>query len=220
MAHPDNPNWTTVIANQLEDRYCSTLVEFLHSINRLAIKQEYLLGNIMVIGQAQDFPERTLLCTDKFHGKLRANISLLACCDPELSTNPKGHLDANVEVSLTGEQLKSEPHGSIVYYHYGAKYAIDHFQIPSNFFHAILAFHLVDLAKQLHDGLFPAITRVLRPRGYFMGSGGMRVEPDYYEIVSNDPANQMELLQHVRLPNPSYSGYPFDDHIGVILQKM
>lgn len=221
MAHPDNPTWPNIIADNLETTGGdSTLVPFLHSIDRLAIKPEYLKGNIAVIGQGQAFPERALLTTDRFHEQLNRDISLLVCFDSTPYSSPEYLLTTDVVVAPESEEIARLPYGSVVYYPWGAKYAIDDYGLPSNFIDTVLAFQIVNLAEQLNEGLLQSITDILRPGGHFIGSGGTRHTPqDYYEQITKGHTDQMNLIQQVRLSNPSPAGYPFNEHIGVILQK-
>lgn len=221
MAHPDNPTWPNFIAGNLETTEGdTTLVQFLHSIDLLAIKPEYIKGNIAVIGQAQGFPERALLTTDRFHEQLNPDISLLTCFDFASFSNPRLLLNIDVNLAPSGKKMEQLPFGSVVYYPYVAQYAIDRYTLPSNFFDTVLAFQIVDLADQLNDGLLQPIIKILKPGGLFIGSGGMRrVLGDYYELISADPTNQIHLIQRVRLSDLSAAGYPFTRHTGVILQK-
>ncbi len=59
------------------------------------------------------------------------------------------------------------------------------------------------------------ITRILHPGGIFIGSGG-RFNNYHNEIADTNP---MQLIQSIDMPNPGYTGYPFDVHTGVIFQK-
>lgn len=221
MARPDNPTWPNIIASQLEKSQSDdTLVAFLHSIDRLIIKPEYMQGNIAVIGQGQAFPERALLTSDRFHEQLNRDISLLVCFDSASFSNPGLLLNIQEVFVPTGRELSRLPHGSVAFYPWGTQGAIDRYGLPSNLFDTILAFQILDLAEQLNNGLLASITHVLRPGGHFIGSGGTRhTLSDYYELVTG-PTSQMKLVQKVSLPNPSPAGYPFNEHIGVILQKI
>ena len=197
------------------------LVEFLHSVDRLEMKPEYFQGNIAVIGQGQAFPERALLTIDRFHGQLNPDISLLACFDAAFFSNPELLLDTQVVIAPKGKKLTRLPKGSVVYYPWSAKGAIDRYRVPSHYFDTVLAFQIVDLSEQLQNGLLQSIVHVLKHGGFFIGCGGMSNTPsDFYESITNGSNTQLRLIQKVRLSDFAPSGYPFTQHTGVILQKI
>lgn len=196
--------------------------EFLATIERLDIQSSYMQGRVAVIGQAQFFPERSLLCDDENFEHLKPDISLLVCLDPEFFTEPDQWLDRPSIKSSKTKTIQTLPHGSVVYHAYGAKAIFDGTAwntqpYPDNFFQTVMAFQVQELGEQLHDGLLSSIVRVLKPGGIFIGSGDSY--KNFYDSFPNESYGNIHLLQQVNLPNPGYSGYPFNEHVGVIFQK-
>jgi len=224
MAHPDSPNWTSMIGECISDNQSFDLLRyFLDDISPLNLKSEQVKGNVAIIGQGHIFPERALVCTvaSEFR-KLSDRISLLACFDNVVGCDLSLLLDEPVIRYPETDKLSTFPRGAVVDYSYGAQAILngmlDFDPIDDNFFDTIMAFRIPDLGKQLYDqGLLPTIARVLKPDGHFIGSGGSLEGHFGYSRIDRLP--NLRLIQSATLfPVTTGGSFP-GEHVGVIMQK-
>lgn len=217
MSHIEHFTVGKQIVKKTEDeQYMTVFLQFAQTVAPLEIHEEHLAGKVMVIGQAMAFPERALVCSWESRFKnLRKEIHLLVCCDPELFTHPNHHFETPIDTNKIDIRNVKTP---IAAYTEGAGYALREY-FPRNFLDTIMAFEIPDLSQQLDEGLINEIARVLKPGGFFMGSGSLHTDL-YYDNLANDASSSFRVVQQVNLRNPSHLGYPFyNHHRGVILQK-
>ena len=81
-----------------DEPYKEQFTDFLGTIARLNIEPSHIQGPIAVIGQAQFFPERSLLCYDDNYENLKPEISFLACIDSSFFSNPERSLNTQVTI--------------------------------------------------------------------------------------------------------------------------
>lgn len=214
MANPEQETWLQQLNQEWFNDRWAIEGSFLATIDQLRIRSEWIKGNVGVIGQASLFPERTLVCKPPEFEQLRPEISTLICIDYELGTNPSHRLpDEDVQLFYNPEDLDSSKR--VFYSPLPAQMALP--RITTGFFDALIAFQIVDLGKQLQEGLVEEIVKVLKPGGYFFGSGGLQISRQDFLRTISPLSTPLDTLQLVDLPNPSYAGYPFDEHMGFIM---
>jgi len=189
---------------------------FLDHISPIGITPEQVRGNILVIGQAGTFPEKTLICTTgSSYQKLRPEVDAVYCCDPFSPFSPEIQLDIPFVDTISYREIP-KPESNTAYYEHSSCYAFLPKTEP-DFFDTVLMFRGVDTGAQIEEsGLVKAIAPHLKKGGYFICSGGrfpLTPSENFY-----DPLN---LVRSVRLEDFS-DGYPFfppNRNMGVILQK-
>ena len=150
------------------------LAEFMATIRDLDLGAWHIRGHVLVGGQGA-FPERALVCTEESEfRRLRGSVASLTCCDPEFFTNPSLLLDIPVQSRFVSEKpiFRADVVNDC---RYNLQEVLPH--LDSATLDTILFFRIPNLATQLNEGLFPEIARVLKPGGYFVGSGSFSGQP-------------------------------------------
>lgn len=84
--------WTYRLAKESPFEY--VYPPFLDHLEPLEIEPAMIKGNILVIGQAGTFPEKTLICTpESGFAKFRPGVHSVFCCDTTYPSSPKPHLE-------------------------------------------------------------------------------------------------------------------------------
>lgn len=230
---PEYNTWPARLAQQMEDELAWVMTEhrsleyaseFLDVVAKLDIPEHAFQGKIGVIGQGSYFPERTLICSmESEFEQLKSNISLLTCFDTYIGSDPALFLDNEVHYSLRTNQLQKLPHGSVVSYRWGAQAVLNNSSkqygpFPNNFFDCITAFRIQNLGEQMRSGLLESVARVLRPGGFFVGSGGAQENLSMLDKASLE-ASSLKELHSTDLQLVTRFG-SFSHHVGFVVKKV
>lgn len=201
--------WTQNLFEHCNVRF--VVPEFLETLAPLNLTPEQIKGNILIIGHAGGFPERSLLCTPKSSfATLRDSINSVFCCDPDEFSSPNLMIKAPCTNTISCITI-CNPQPKHIYYEMSSSYDFLP-KIKEEFLDAVLMFRIVDLGEQIAQlGLFDLISTRLKRDGYFLGSGGR------FKRLKLPAC--LELVRRIELSNPS-GDYPFDRHTGIILQKI
>lgn len=188
------------------------LKQFTGTIENLKIPQDFVKGNVLIVGHGPFIPERLLVCTpESSYRKPKKDINFLYCCDSENSTHPR--CGFNKKVRTARNKFPDNPKkGSIYYYPGRLQEAMQN--LKPNLFDTAMMFRIDYLDEQ-----FPAVlrdvARILKDGGTFLGSGSFVSEAQFKQIVQDN----LTIKKLGFLPNPDHSGFKYDQHLGFILQK-
>jgi len=186
---------------------------FLIDISPMRIVPKEVRGNVLVIGQAGAFPEKTLIATPESRfGKLRPGVNAIYCCDTIYPSSPEAHLDIPCVNTICLDEIP-DPETGTAYWELSSSYTFLR-KVPPDFFDVVLMFRVVDTGTQIEElGLTREIASHLKKSGLFIGSGGRLPE-----VVPRGFYSPLELVRSVRLTDFS-GGYPFTRHTGFVLRR-
>ena len=186
---------------------------FLDHISPIGITSEQVRGNVLVIGQAGAFPEKTLVCTtESNYRELRPEVDTVYCCDTFYPSSPEFHLDVPCVNTISYRKIP-KPEPNTAYYELSSCYTFLQ-RTPLDFFDTALMFRSVDTGAQIEElGLVKTIAPHLKRGRHFICSGGR-----FPTTPSENFYHPLNLVTSVGLANFS-DGYPFRQNMGVILQK-
>lgn len=204
-------SWTQRVAEESPFEY--VYPPFLRDISPMGIVPEEVMGNILIIGQAGAFPEKTLIATpESDFGKLRPGVNAIYCCDTTYPSSPEDHLDIPCVNTVSFDEIP-DPEAGTAYWELSSSYIFLE-KVRPHFFDTVLMFRVVDTGTQIEElGLIARIAPHLRKGGLFIGSGGR-----FPEVVSRGFYSPLELVRSARLTDYS-DGYPFTRHTGIVLRR-
>lgn len=208
-----------IIKKELEDPG-GEYSRLVNEVKQMEIHEQYLAGNIIVMGQDNAFPERCLLCTPETRfQKLNEDVSKLVYVSPRSSNySPEPFLQpkTHIENFPSQEELKALPHGGVAYYSLDTIEYVFRNYLPSSSFNAIFEFQSKEIGEQLRTGVLEfSLCSKLKPGGVFVGSGHM--DENLYRDLQQKGIQGMDVIQATHLS--ALFGHPFPNYVGVILQK-
>jgi SAM-dependent methyltransferase len=205
-------SWSKELSEELDQmEYQTVLTGFINDISPLEIKKSQIKGNVCVIGQGTTFVERALICSPGTQfTRLKPEVKIVVCCDPAPFSSPQYLIDETVIALSRDNPIPKDTERKVIYFPYSSHILFPHF--PNAFFDVVLMFRVFELKNQLKSGLFSEIDHVLKPGGFFIGSGSLPTEG----VASFLPPGY-NLIDQKQLSKLNLPFYP--KHIGFIIQK-
>jgi hypothetical protein len=196
-------NGSSVFLERTKKDPRKSLVDFAQTVEpiSLLLKDQEIQGDVLVAGHGGFIPERIFVATaESGFDEVKPEISSLTLIDDESSSNPEiyfSHANSRIKAqTCTLQELAG--------------------QLPEPKFDVVFFFRINNLQRQLEKGLLDNIYRMLKPGAFLIGSGGFDSQAEADQLLKT----KFKVENLVALPNPDYSGYPFNTaHIGFKLQK-
>lgn len=197
--------WT----HRLESQSNGFLHGFLFHIRNLNLQQNFIRGNVGVIGCGGGFPERTLICHPKGGFTIVKDHLTVFACDSDYYSYPETIFSS--PVFRFNRSIR--PVRGTVYFSRESSYEFySNPALPQ--LDTVLMFRAVDTGRQIANlGLLKSIFPRVKSKGLAILTGGR-----FPEEFDDSLFSPFEMYRKVKLSNYS-DGYPFTNNWGVILRK-
>ena len=162
----ETTSWTQEIAEKSPVEH--VIPDFLRHIEGLGITPEQVKGRVLVVGQADVFPERSLLCTPESRfGQPRSAVTNIYCCDTTYPSDP-GRRISTPCINTIFEDHVPDPIPNTTYYEPSPAPDLLNKMDP-DFLDTVIMCRVPDVGKQIEEeGLIDIISTHLKSGGYFI----------------------------------------------------
>lgn len=179
------------------------IIDFAESVEplSLSIKAQEIRGDVLVAGHGGFVPERIFVATSESgFDEIKPEVTSLTLIDDESSSDPEIYFSNTKNIIKAQTCALHELAG----------------QTTEPKYDVVIFFRINNLQEQLEEGLLDDLYRILRTGGLVLGSGNFNSKEEAEKLLRS----KFEVKNLVSLPNPDYSGYTYNLHLGFKLQKL